>query len=109
MKILENQDDATTSEILGVKEAIKHFRDVMKKLTLSMEELSLRDVGYNPGKALCAAWNKDAQTLGELKFCPRLKNGTIRKILTGKPEKVLCHLRPCLVTRLETLQTMISI
>ena len=73
LKILGDQDDATTSEILGVKDAIKNFREAMKKTDTKMEQLSLRDVEYNLGKALCAAWNKDAETLGQLKFCPNIR------------------------------------
>ena len=73
LKILGDQDDATTSEILGVKDAIKNFREAMKKADTKMEQLSLRDVEYNLGKALCAAWNKDAETLGQLKFCPNIR------------------------------------
>ncbi len=73
LKILGDTEDATTSEILGVKDAIKNFREVMKKADTKMEQLSLRDVHYNLGKALCAAWNKDQQTLGELKFTPNIR------------------------------------
>lgn len=73
LKILGDQDDATTSEILCVKEAIKNFREVMEKADSKMGQLSLRDVEYNLGKVLCAACNKDAQTLGELKFCPNIR------------------------------------
>ena len=73
LKILEDQENATTSEILGCKESIKNFREAMKKADSKMEQLSLRDVYYNLGKALCAAWNKDQETLGMLKFCPNIR------------------------------------
>ena len=73
LKILGDTEDATTSEIMGVKDAIKNFREAMKKADTKMEQLSLRDVEYNLGKALCAAWNKDAETLGQLKFCPNIR------------------------------------
>ena len=45
----------------------------MRKADADMKPLSYRDVCYNLGKALCAAWNKDEQTLGELKFCPNIR------------------------------------
>ena len=64
LKILGDNEDATTSEILGCKDAIKNFRETMKQADTKMQQLSLRDVHYNLGKALCAAWNKDQQTLG---------------------------------------------
>ena len=73
LKILGDAEDATTSEILGCKEAIKNFRDAMKQADAKMEQLSLRDVQYNLGKALCAAWNKDQEVLGKLKFCPNIR------------------------------------
>ena len=73
LKILGDAEDATTSEILGCKEAIKNFRDAMKQADSKMEQLSLRDVQYNLGKALCAAWNKDQEVLGKLKFCPNIR------------------------------------
>ena len=73
LKILGDTEDATTSEILGCKDAIKNFRETMKQADTKMQQLSLRDVHYNLGKALCAAWNKDQQTLGELKFTPNIR------------------------------------
>ena len=73
LKILGDTEDATTSEIMGVKDAIKNFRDAMKQADTKMEQLSLREVEYNLGKALCAAWNKDHETLGKLKFCPNIR------------------------------------
>ena len=73
LKILGDNEDATTSEILGCKDAIKNFRETMKQADTKMQQLSLRDVHYNLGKALCAAWNKDQQTLGELKFTPNIR------------------------------------
>ena len=52
LKILEAQEDATTSEILGCKESIKNFREAMKQADSKMEQMSLKDVYYNLGKAL---------------------------------------------------------
>lgn len=73
LKILGDTEDATTSEFMGVKDAIKNFRDAMKQADTKMEQLSLRDVEYNLDKALCAAWNKDHETLDKLKFCPNIR------------------------------------
>lgn len=73
LKILETQEDATTSEILGCKESIKNFREAMKQADSKMEQMSLKDVYFNLGKALCAAWNKDQETLGKLKCCPNIR------------------------------------
>ena len=73
LKILEDQDNATTSEILGCKESIKNFREAMKQADTKMEQMSLKDVYFNLGKALCAAWNKDQETLANLKCCPNIR------------------------------------
>ena len=73
LKILEDQDNATTSEILGCKESIKNFREAMKQADTKMEQMSLKDVYFNLGKALCAAWNKDQETLAKLKCCPNIR------------------------------------
>lgn len=80
LKILEDQENATTSEIMGCKESIKKFREAMKKADSKMEQLSLKDVYFNLGKALCAAWNKDEQTLGELKFCPNIRAANCKRL-----------------------------
>lgn len=47
LKILETQENATTSEIMGCKESIKNFRESMKQADTKMEQLSYRDVCYN--------------------------------------------------------------
>ena len=67
------QDDATTTQIEGIHDTIKELRNLLKKTDANMQPLSYRDICYNMGKALVAAWNKDEQTLGELKFCPNIR------------------------------------
>ena len=47
LKILEDQENATTSEIMGCKELIKNFREAMKQADTKMEQLSHRDICYN--------------------------------------------------------------
>lgn len=73
LKVASEQETATTTEMESVREAIKDFRALIKKTDANMQPLSYRDVCYNLGKALVAAWNKDEQTLGELKFCPNIR------------------------------------
>ena len=67
------QEDATTTQIEGIHDTIKELRNLLKKTDANMQPLSYRDICYNMGKALVAAWNKDEQTLGELKFCPNIR------------------------------------
>ena len=73
LKAAENQETATTTELEGIKDAIKELRNLFRKADSEMKPLSYRDVCFNLGKALCAAWNKDHETLGQLKFCPNIR------------------------------------
>lgn len=74
LQILSDEKDASTTEIESCKQAIKQFREAMKQADTKMEQLSLKDVYRNLGKALVAAWNKDDETLGQLKFCPNIRS-----------------------------------
>ena len=73
LKAAESQTTATTGEIESIKDAVKELRNLMRKADAEMKPLTYRDVCYNLGKALCAAWNKDHETLGQLKFCPNIR------------------------------------
>ena len=68
LKAADSQTTATTSELEGIKEAVKELRNLMRKADTEMKPLSYRDVCYNLGKALCRAWKKDAETLGQKPF-----------------------------------------
>lgn len=111
LKMADSQQTASTTELEGIRESVKELRNLLKKTDSEMKPLTYRDVCYNVGKGLVAAWNKDAETLGVLKFCPniRAENGTIRRTLNGKPEKALYHRRLYSVSQSETWQTMTSI
>ena len=74
LKAALEQETATTTELEDMRDAIKDFRTMMKNQASTVTQLSMRDIQFNLGKALVAAWNKDHKTLGELKFCPNLRN-----------------------------------
>ena len=74
LKAALEQETATTTELQDMRDAIKDFRTMMKNQASTVTQLSMRDIQFNLGKALVAAWNKDHKTLGELKFCPNLRN-----------------------------------
>ncbi|HQL05727.1 MAG TPA: phage major capsid protein, partial [Treponemataceae bacterium] len=74
VKGLESIESATTTENEGIKEAIKSFRDTLKNQMSHPEELSRKEVMYQLGKALAAAWTGDTQTLGSLRCTPNLKS-----------------------------------
>ena len=64
LKMADSQQTASTTELEGIRESVKELRNLLKKTDSEMKPLTYRDVCYNLGKALCAAWNKDAETLG---------------------------------------------
>lgn len=73
LKAACDQEDALTTELEGVKQTVKELRGLLKKTDTIVEPLSLRDLYYQMGKAMVAAWNKDEKTLAELKFCPNVR------------------------------------
>ena len=73
LKMADSQQTASTTELEGIRESVKELRNLLKKSDAEMKPLTYRDVCYNVGKGLVAAWNKDAETLGELKFCPNIR------------------------------------
>lgn len=74
VKTLETVDDAVTTETEGVKDAVKALRESLKHLEVNAKTLTRKDLEYELGKALCAAWTGDRATLGELKCYPNLKS-----------------------------------
>lgn len=73
-KALESITDATTTETESVKDAIKTLRESIKKAGSTANVLTRHDIEKGLGKALCAAWTGDRDTLGELSFTPNLKS-----------------------------------
>ncbi len=74
LKAACDQEDALTSELEGVKQTVKELRGLLKKTDTIIEPLSMRDLQYQMGKAMVAAWNRDEKTLAELKFCPNVRS-----------------------------------
>jgi HK97 family phage major capsid protein len=74
VKTIEKIDTASTTETEGIKEAVKSFRDLLKHTTANPQELTRKQIEFQMGKALFAAWNRNQNVLGELKCCPNLKN-----------------------------------
>ena len=71
LKAADSQTTATTSELEGIKEAVKELRNLMRKADSEMKPLSYRDVCYNLGKALCAALQTMTSILS-IRFTKRL-------------------------------------
>jgi HK97 family phage major capsid protein len=74
LKAACDQESALTTELEGVKQTVKELRGLLKKTDAVVEPMSMRDLQFYMGKAMVAAWNRDERTLGELKFCPNVRN-----------------------------------
>ncbi len=74
LKAVAEEKDASTTEVESIKDTIKEMRNSLKAASATTEPLTMRDVYYNVGKGLVAAWNKDQATLGQLKFCPNIRS-----------------------------------
>jgi HK97 family phage major capsid protein len=62
------------AEIEALKSTIGALREQAKEGVSRARELSRRELLYNLGKALAAAWSGNAKTLAEMAFTPNLKN-----------------------------------
>ncbi|MCR4940770.1 MAG: phage major capsid protein [Treponemataceae bacterium] len=74
VRTLDTVEDAMTTEAEGVKDAVKSMRESLRHLESGARQLTRKDVETELGKALCAAWTGDRNTLGELKCVPNLKS-----------------------------------
>lgn len=74
VKTLSDIENASTTEMENIKEAVKNFRETLKAAKGNAVNLSKKDVQYELGKALAAAWTNDRNILGQLKCCPNLRS-----------------------------------
>jgi hypothetical protein len=62
------------SETDALKATVKNLRDELKGKAAAPRELSRRELCFNLGKAIAAAWSGNHPVLGELAFTPNLKS-----------------------------------
>jgi HK97 family phage major capsid protein len=74
VKTLETITVQETSEVEALKSTVKALREEIKGQASSPRELSRRELLYNLGKGIAAAWSGNHKTLAELAFSPNLKN-----------------------------------
>jgi len=74
VKTLETITVQETSEVDALKETVKSLRNEIKGQVSSPRELSRRELLYNLGKGIAAAWSGNHKTLAELAFSPNLKS-----------------------------------
>jgi len=74
VKTLETITVQETSEVEALKGTVKALREEMKGQAKSPRELSRRELLYNLGKGIAAAWTGNQKVLADLAFSPNLKS-----------------------------------
>jgi HK97 family phage major capsid protein len=73
VKALETVTGEQGQETEALKSTVKSLRDELKSRAASPKELSRRELCYNLGKGIAAAWAGNHKTLADLSFTPNLK------------------------------------
>lgn len=73
-KTLESVTSNQTTQIAQLEGTIKSLRDELKTQTKYPKELTRRELLYNLGKGIAAAWSGNHKTLAELAFSPNFKS-----------------------------------
>jgi len=74
VKTLETITVQETSEVEALKSTVKSLREEIKGQAKSPRELSRRELLYNLGKGIAAAWSGNHKVLADLSFSPNLKS-----------------------------------
>jgi HK97 family phage major capsid protein len=74
VKALESVSAEYASETEALKSTVKSLRDELNGKASAPRELSRRELLFNLGKAIAAAWSGNHPVLGELAFTPNLKS-----------------------------------
>jgi HK97 family phage major capsid protein len=73
VKTLETVTAREAAEVEALKSTVKVLRDEIKGQAKSPRELTRRELLYNVGKGIAAAWAGNHKALAELSFSPNLK------------------------------------
>ena len=74
VKTLETITVQETGEVEALKKTVLSLREEIKGQARNPKELSRRELLYNLGKGIAAAWSGNYKTLAELAFSPNLKS-----------------------------------
>ena len=74
VKTLETITVQETGEVEALKNTVKVLREEIKGQASNPRELSRRELLYNLGKGIAAAWSGNHKTLAELAFSPNFKS-----------------------------------
>jgi HK97 family phage major capsid protein len=72
-KTLETVTSNQSTQIFALEGTIKSLRDELKTQVKYPKELTKRELHYNLGKGIAAAWSGNNKTLADLAFSPNLK------------------------------------
>ena len=72
-KTLETVTSSQSTQIAALEGTIKSLREELKSQAASPRELSRRELLFNLGKGIAAAWAGNHKTLADLSFSPNLK------------------------------------
>jgi hypothetical protein len=73
VKTLETVTVQEAAEVEALKSTVKSLRDELKGRAASPRELSRRELLYNLGRGITAAWAGNHKALADLSFSPNLK------------------------------------
>jgi len=74
VKTLETFSVQEAAEVEALKSTVKSLREEIKSQVSSPRELSRRELLFNLGKGISAAWSGNHKSLAELSFSPNLKS-----------------------------------
>ena len=74
VKTLETITVQETGEVEALKKTVLSLREEIKGQARNPKELSRRELLYNLGKGIAAAWSGNYKTLADLAFSPNLKS-----------------------------------
>ena len=74
VKSIETMTLQETAEVEALKQTVKTLRNEIKSQVSNPRELSRRELLYNLGKGISAAWSGNHKSLAELSFSPNLKS-----------------------------------
>jgi HK97 family phage major capsid protein len=74
VKTLETFTIQETGEVEPLKSTVKALREEIKGQVKSPRELTRRELLYNLGKGIAAAWSGNHKTLADLAFTPNIKS-----------------------------------
>ena len=73
VKTLETMTVQETAEVEALKSTVKALREEIKGQAANPRELTRRELLFNLGKGISAAWSGNNKALAELSFSPNLK------------------------------------